>query len=81
MVHIGCKYTGKPQSFIDTTNGVFWQVLPTIEADASTIQSALIAKRQPPKKPLRERVNGSIDALIHRVKRTQQKVVTQQSAA
>lgn len=81
MVHIGCKYTGQPKSFIDTTDGVFWQALPTIEADASLIQAALITKRQPPKKPLRERVNNSIDSLIQRATGAQPAVVTQQSAA
>jgi hypothetical protein len=44
-VQIGSKFTGKYQGFADTTNGVYWEVLPKIEGDAGRIQRGLLKPR------------------------------------
>lgn len=46
-VQIGSKFTGRPQTFIDTTNGAFWEVLPKIEGDAIRIQREFLKPRAP----------------------------------
>lgn len=51
-VQIGSKFTGKYQGFADTTNGVFWEVLPKIEGEAGRIQRGLLKPRvAKPSKP------------------------------
>lgn len=42
MVIIGSKFQGK-QAFIDTTNGVYWESMPTVDAFT---QRALLSKPQ-----------------------------------
>ena len=40
-VQIGSKFTGQPQSFIDTTSGTYWEVLPKFDRDATRLQTGL----------------------------------------
>lgn len=42
MVQIGSKFTGKPQTFYDTNNGVYWASLPKFDSSALALQSALL---------------------------------------
>lgn len=44
-VQIGSKFTGQPQSFIDTQNGTYWEVLPKFDIHAIRLQTGLLKPR------------------------------------
>lgn len=44
---IGSLWNGKPQQFVDTHNGVFWQSSPTLTDTEIRIQSAILDKKKP----------------------------------
>ena len=67
MIHIGCKFTGKPQHFIDTANGVFWESLPAIDGQSARIQQALI---KTPAEDITYPVARPKPSFWHRAKRT-----------
>lgn len=54
MVQIGCKYTGKPAAHIDTTTGIFWEVLPKIEGDAFLLQTKMLEQAEAKAKKARK---------------------------
>ena len=59
-VHIGCKYTGKPQSHADTTTGIYWEALPKIDGSALALQAALLAKPEARRQPLLQRLTALV---------------------
>ena len=44
LPRIGSKFTGKPKGCRNTEDGVYWEVLPTMEADATRLQRGLLKK-------------------------------------
>jgi len=44
LPRIGSKFTGKHKGCVNTEEGSYWEVLPTMDADATRLQRGLLKK-------------------------------------